>query len=73
LLQREGKHKEAAEHFQVAVQLAPNSGIWLMGYGISLQALERNDDAKKSFQQALDTNTLSPELTAFVQQKIKNF
>jgi MSHA biogenesis protein MshN len=73
LLQREGKHKEAVEHFLVAVQLAPDSGIWLMGYGISLQALERIDDAKKAFQQALDTRTLSPELTAFVQQKLKSF
>jgi MSHA biogenesis protein MshN len=42
-----------------------------MGYGISLQALQRNIDAKQVFQRALDTQTLNAELQAFVQQKIK--
>lgn len=71
LLQREGRHKEAVTHYQIAVQQAPRNGIWLMGYGISLQAVERKEDAKVAYQQALATQTLSPELTAFVQQKLK--
>ena len=71
LLQREGRHKEAIVHYQIAVQSAPRNGIWLMGYGISLQAVERVEDAKSAYQQALATQTLSPELTAFVQQKLK--
>jgi len=73
LLQREGRHKEAVNHFEVAVKLAPNSGVWLMGYGISLQALKRIEDARDAYQHALATQTLSPELTAFVQQKLKGF
>ena len=73
LLQREGRHKEAADHYQIAVQIAPNSGVWLMGYAISLQAVQRIEDAKTAYQQALATKTLSPELTAFVQQKLKGF
>lgn len=71
LLQRQSRHKEAAAHYQVALQLAPNKGIWLMGYGISLQAMQRNDDARESFNRALDSKTLSPELQAFVQKKLK--
>lgn len=71
LLQREGRHKEAVTHYQIAVQQAPRNGIWLMGYGISLQVVERMADAKVAYQQALATQTLSPELTAFVQQKLK--
>jgi len=73
LLQRQGRHKEAVAHYQVAVQLAPNSGVWLMGYGLSLQAVQRIDDAKAAYLQALATRTLSPELTAFVQQKLNGF
>ena len=43
----------------------------MMGYGISLQAVRRNADAKAAFKKALDTQTLSPELQAFAQAKIK--
>lgn len=71
LLQRQNRHKEAVERYQKVLQLAPGNGVWLMGYGISLQALQRNIDAKQVFQRALDTQTLNTELQAFVQQKIK--
>jgi MSHA biogenesis protein MshN len=71
LLQRENQNDEAIAHYQIALQLVPNNGIWLMGYGISLQAMQRNADAKEAFKKALDTQTLSPDLQAFVQQKLK--
>lgn len=71
LLQRQNRHKEAVERYQKVLQLEPGNGVWLMGYGISLQALQRNIDAKQVFQRALDTQTLNAELQAFVQQKIK--
>jgi MSHA biogenesis protein MshN len=51
--------------------LQPGNGAWLMGCGISLQALRRNEEAKVTYQQALDSKTLSPELRAFVQRKLK--
>ena len=71
LLQRMNRHKEAITHYQIALQLAQNNGIWLMGYGISLQAVQRTDDAKDAFRRALESRTLNPELQAFVQMKIK--
>lgn len=71
LLQRQNRHKEAISHYQIALQLAPDNGIWLMGYGISLQAVQRADDARVAFRRALDSKTLTPELQAFVQMKIK--
>jgi MSHA biogenesis protein MshN len=71
LLQRQNRHDEAIKNYQIVVQAAPNSGVWLMGYGISLQAVQRNGEAKDVFQRALDTKTLNPELQAFVQQKLK--
>ncbi|OGT16464.1 MAG: hypothetical protein A2342_09570 [Gallionellales bacterium RIFOXYB12_FULL_54_9] len=70
LLQRKGRHQDAVEHYQLALKISPNSGVWLMGYGISLQALSRTADAKIAFQRALDTKTLSADLQSFVQQKI---
>lgn len=70
LLQRQKRHKEATAYYQVALQLAPDNGIWLMGYGISLQAMQRTDDARDAFRRALESKTLPPELQAFVQQKL---
>jgi MSHA biogenesis protein MshN len=71
LLQRQNRHEEAITHYRIALQLSPNNGVWLMGYGLSLQAKQRNADAKEAFKRALDTQTLSPDLQAFVQTKIK--
>lgn len=71
LLQRQGRHKEAINNYQIALQLAPGNGIWQIGYAISLQAVQRPEDAKAAYQRALATQTLTPELTAFVQQKLK--
>jgi MSHA biogenesis protein MshN len=70
LLQRQGRHKEAVNHYQLALQISPRNGVWRVGYAISLQAAGRVEDAKLAYKQALSTHTLSPELTAFVQQKL---
>ncbi|MFA6970321.1 MAG: tetratricopeptide repeat protein [Gallionella sp.] len=71
LLQRLNRNDEAIRHYQIVLRLAPNNGIWLMGYGISLQAVQRNTEAKDAYRRALDTHTLSPDLQAFVRQKLK--
>lgn len=71
LLQRQNRHKEAVTHFQIALQLVPGNGIWLMGVGISLQALQRNEDARAAYQRALGSNSLSPQLQEFVQKRLK--
>lgn len=71
LLQRQGRHEEAVAHYQNALQQHPNHGVWLMGMGISLQALQRPADAKEAFQRALNSQTLPPNLQSFVQQQIK--
>lgn len=70
LLQRQNRHKEAITHYQIALQLVPDNGVWMMGYGISLQAAQRTDDARNAFRRALDSKTLKPELQAFVKQKL---
>jgi len=70
LLQRQNRHADAIKHFQIALQISPRNGVWRMGYAISLQAEGRNEDAKLAYKQALATHTLTPELTAFVQQKL---
>ncbi len=71
LLQRQERHKEAVTHFQLALRLAPDNGVWMMGEGISLQALQRTEDARAAYQRALGSNSLSPQLREFVQQRLR--
>lgn len=71
LLQRLEHHKEAVAHYQAALQIAPNSGLWLMGMGLSLESLQRIDEARDAFRRALETRSLNTELQEFVTQRIK--
>lgn len=69
-LQRQQRHREAAEQYQAALRATPNNGVWLMGLGISLQAEKRNAEALAAFQKASAAG-LSPELQAFVDRKLQ--
>jgi MSHA biogenesis protein MshN len=71
LQQRQGHHDEAVAHYQIALKLVPNNGLWLMGMGISLQALQRKEEARDAYQRALASNSLSAQLQAYVRQKLK--
>ncbi|MDP2827012.1 MAG: tetratricopeptide repeat protein [Sulfuricellaceae bacterium] len=71
LLQKSEQHKGAIEHYQVALRYNPTAGSWLIGLGISYQADQQNTKALEAFQRAKQSNTLSPELQAFVDQKLR--
>ncbi len=70
-LQRQARHREAAEQFQAALQTMPNNGVWLMGLGISLQADKRNKEAFDAFQKARASANLTPDLQGFVDRKVQ--
>lgn len=71
LLQRQNRHQEAITHFKAALQLNPQSGVWLMGLGISLRAEQHNTEARDAFNRALEVRNLSAELQTFVTQQLK--
>jgi MSHA biogenesis protein MshN len=71
LLQRQQKHTEAVELFIRALRQRPNTGVWLLGMGISLEALSRNADAKESFRRARESGNLPPDLQAFADQRAR--
>jgi MSHA biogenesis protein MshN len=58
------------DQYQAALRVK-QSGVWLMGMGISLQALNRAPEAQDAYKRAQATGTLSPELRAFVDQRMR--
>jgi len=70
LLQRAERHKEAAEQYLLALRRVPQNGLWWMGLGISLQAEQRKSEAQEAFKRARESNSLSPELAAFVDGRL---
>ncbi|HEX7650260.1 MAG TPA: tetratricopeptide repeat protein [Noviherbaspirillum sp.] len=70
LLQRAERHKEAVEHYFIALQKVPQNGVWWMGVAISLQADRRKPEAIEAFKRAKSTNSLSPELVDFVNAQL---
>lgn len=70
-LQRQQRHREAAEQYLLALRGAPQQAVWLMGLGISLQAEKRDADALAAFQKAKAANTLPADLQAFVERKLQ--
>ncbi len=68
--QRLSRHGEAVTHYLAAAQLSPQTGVWWMGLGISLQAEGRIPDAREAYQRAKATRSLSPELVEFVDQRL---
>src|SRR3989442_13331830 len=71
LYQRLDRHKEAIEQYQTALGLAPSAGVWWLGLGISVQAVERRKDAREAFKRARSTGNLAPHLLSFLEQRLR--
>ena len=71
LYQRLDRHKEAIEQYQTALGLTPSAGVWWLGLGISFQAVERRKDAQEAFTRAKSAGNLTPDLLAFVEQRLR--
>ncbi len=71
LLQRAGQNDQAIEHYTIALKQNPQSGLWWMGLGISEKAAMHPNAAHTAFARAKATNSLSPDLQAFVDQQLQ--
>ncbi len=71
ILQRAGRHAEAAEKFSAALRLAPANSVWWMGLGISLAASDQNAAAREAFMRAKTTGSLPPEAGQYVELRLR--
>ena len=71
LLARAGRHADAVVQYRSALRMAPQNAVWWMGLGISLESDRRPAEAAEAFQRAREAPGLSPELTAYVDQRLR--
>jgi MSHA biogenesis protein MshN len=71
LHQRLGQHEEAVEQFQAALRLKPAPGVWWLGLGMSLQAVNRTADAQDAYRRARSAANIQPDLAALAEQRLK--
>ena len=71
VLQRLGRSKDAAEHYQNATRLAPAEGRWWLGLGLVLEAGGHAAEARDALLRARESGTLSAELISLVDQKLR--
>lgn len=71
LLQRQGRIREAIDCYQLATRLAPTEGRWWLGLGLALEADGRGTSAREAFANAKASGSLSADLQAYVEQKLR--
>jgi MSHA biogenesis protein MshN len=70
VLQRLGRHQEAVEAYQAAVQGAPQPGTTWVGMAISLEALGRRADAAQAYRRSLGSG-LSREVREYAESRAR--
>jgi MSHA biogenesis protein MshN len=71
VLHRLQREPEAADAYRAALRLAPNDGRWWLGLGLALEAGGAAGEARQAFQNARASGSLSPEMTVFVDQRLR--
>ena len=71
VLQRLNRPREAAENYRAALTIKPTEGRWWVGFGLALEGERQMPEAKEAFQRARQVGNLPPELSAFVDQKLR--
>ena len=69
VLQQQARHAEAVQHYVVALRQWPDTSNWLVGLGVSLQALNNTASAVEAYQRALDLG-LPASLSQFTRDQL---
>jgi Tfp pilus assembly protein PilF len=70
LYQKQNDHLNAVKFYARALQLKPSTSLWWIGQGISLEVIEKYDEALQSYQQSISTGQLSGKLAQYATSRI---
>lgn len=71
LYQKQNDHLSAVKFYSQALQLKPSTSLWWMGQGISLEGIEKYEQALQSYQQSISTGQLSGKLAQYAISRMK--
>lgn len=71
LLQRAGRHADAANCYRTALALRPGEGRWWFGLGRALDADRREAEARQAYEKARESGNLPPELQQSVERRLR--
>jgi MSHA biogenesis protein MshN len=70
LYQRQQDHLAAANTYSQILKLRPDTGIWWVGLGISLEALGKQQQAQQAYARARQTGTLRGDLARYTDNRL---
>ena len=70
LFQRQQNHLAAASTYSEILKLQPNTGIWWVGLGISLEALGKQPEAQQAYARARKTGSLHGDLARYTENRL---
>lgn len=69
--QRQKNHNAAANTYVKLLKIKPREGIWWVGMAISLEALNKKNDALNAYEKARQTGTLNTRISNYSSQRLK--
>ncbi|MGD9600091.1 MAG: tetratricopeptide repeat protein [Steroidobacteraceae bacterium] len=71
ILLRMSRHAEAAEAYRLALGGSAQNGVSWVGLGIALSELGRGGEARDAFRHGIATGSLSDDLRAYAEQRVR--
>jgi MSHA biogenesis protein MshN len=70
--QRLSRHDAAVTQYVVALKLSPQRGAWWLGMAISLEALERRQEARAAYETAVKSPELNAQVVEYARSRIQS-
>jgi MSHA biogenesis protein MshN len=70
LYQRQQDHRDAAKTYSEILKLRPDTAIWWVGLGISLEALGKQQQAQQAYTRARQTGTLQGDMARYTDNRL---
>jgi MSHA biogenesis protein MshN len=70
LYQRQQDHLAAATTYSEILKLRPDTGIWWVGFGISLEAMGKQQEAQQAYSRARKTGSLHGDLARYTDNRL---